>query len=206
MQEPQFVQYTDLKDMPKIEHEEKSAEQIKLEADEHANFMLNYGTIARDRFKAQEEEAQETVQPVKKQPSSDLGVQGAYLHDMAHDEDPKELLLKKIGDLSSLRLSGAQVLVATYIRPERKKSGIILTNSVREEDKFQGKCGLVLKLGPLAYKATEKLDFGGYSVAPGTWVWYRPMDGYALSVNGVHCRVLDDVEIKGDIDHPDVVI
>lgn len=130
----------------------------------------------------------------------------AYLHDMQHDVDPKQILLDKIGDLSGIRLSGAQVLVATYIRPEKKKSGLILTANMREEDKFQGKCGLVLKMGPLAYKATEKLDFGGYKANIGDWVWYRPMDGYALSVYGVHCRVIDDVEIKGDIDHPDVIV
>lgn len=130
----------------------------------------------------------------------------SYLHEMSHDEDPKDVILKRIGSLEGLRLSGAQILVATYIRPERKKSGLILTAKVREEDKFQGKCGLVLKRGPLAYKSTEKLDFGGYEAKVGDWVWYRPMDGYALSVNGVHCRVLDDVEIKGDIDHPDIIV
>ncbi len=130
----------------------------------------------------------------------------SYLHEMAHDVDPKEVINKRMGDLSSLRLSGAQILVATYIRPEKKKSGLILTSNVRDEDKFQGKCGLVLKCGPLAYKATDKLDFGGYEAKVGDWVWYRPMDGYALSVNGVHCRVLDDVEIKGDIDHPDIIV
>lgn len=130
----------------------------------------------------------------------------SYLHDMQHDEDPKQLLLDKIGDLSGIRLSGAQVLVATYIRPEKKKSGLILTSNVREEDKFQGKCGLLLKTGPLAYIETDKINFGGYKAKEGDWVWYRPMDGYALSVNGVHCRVIDDVEIKGDIDHPDLIL
>lgn len=131
---------------------------------------------------------------------------GSYLHEMQHDEDPKELILKKIGNTDGIRLSGAQVLVATYIRPERKKSGIILTQKLREEDQFQGKCGLVIKLGPLAYKENDKLDFGGYKVKVGDWVFYRPVDGYALSVNSQHCRVLDDVEIKGDLEHPDMIL
>lgn len=141
---------------------------------------------------------------------SDFSNKGAVksnsLHEMHHEEDPKQAILAKVGDLKDVRLSGAQVLVATYIRPERKKSGLIITQSVRDEDKFQGKCGLVLKMGPLAYKATERLDFGGYAAKVGDWVWYRPMDGYALSVHGVHCRVVDDVDVKGDIDHPDVIL
>lgn len=128
------------------------------------------------------------------------------LHNMKHEEDPKQTILNDLGDLSGLNLSGAQILVATYIRPERMKSGLIITTNTREEDKFQGKCGLVIKMGPLAYKETEKLDFGGYRVKEGDWVWYRPMDGYALSVKGVHCRVLDDVEIRGDVTHPDLVV
>lgn len=129
-----------------------------------------------------------------------------HLHNMKHDKDPKKTILDSVGDLSSVRLSGAQVLIGTYIRPEMTKGSIIITNSTREEDKFQGKCGLVLKMGPLAYVETDKLKFGGYKANIGDWVFYRPMDGYALSVNGSHCRVLDDVEIKGDLDHPDVII
>ncbi len=138
--------------------------------------------------------------------NTDPAIEGAYLHNMHHENDPKADLLKKVGDLSCLRLSGAQILVATYFHPEKTKSGLFLTSKTRDEDKFQGKCGLVLKCGPLAYKATAKLDFGGYEAKVGDWVWYRPMDGYALSVHGVHCRVLDDVDIKGDIDHPDVIV
>lgn len=132
--------------------------------------------------------------------------QGAHLHDMLHEEDPKELILKKLGDISGLNIYGARVLVATYIRPERKKSGLILTSSVREEDKFQGKCGLVIKLGPLAFKDTEKLDFTDSRANLGDWVVYRPMDGVAQSVNGVHCRLLDDIEINGDVNHPDLLL
>lgn len=127
------------------------------------------------------------------------------LHAAVHTIDPKKDLLEQIGDISGLRLSGAQVLVATYIRPN-KIGSIIITEKLQDEDKFQGKCGLAIKMGPLAYKETDKLDFGGYKAKVGDWVWYRPMDGYALSVNGVHCRVLDDVEIKGDIDSPDIIL
>lgn len=148
-----------------------------------------------------DEEIEKTIE----MESKILLVKSRGLHDAKHDVDPKKKILEEIGNLDTLRLSGAQVLVATYIRPN-KIGSIYITDKVQDEDKFQGKCGLVLKRGPLAFKSTPKIDFGGYDAKPGAWVWYRPMDGYALSVNGVHCRVLDDVEIKGDIDNPDVVL
>lgn len=205
--EPDFIKYQDYKTITPREAVEKTAEEKAKEDSEHKAFMKTMGpkvsdqdddgeTLEERKARINKAHAEQAAKPV---PTS-------YLHEMHHEVDPKEDLRNRIGNLDCLRLSGAQILVATYIRPERKKSGLILTSNVREEDKFQGKCGLVLKRGPLAYKATEKLDFGGYEAKVGDWVWYRPMDGYALSVNGVHCRVLDDVEIKGDIDHPDVVV
>lgn len=130
----------------------------------------------------------------------------SHLHQMLHESDPKEIILNAIGDLSGVELSGAQILVATYIRPEKMKSGLLITQTVREEDKFQGKCGMVMKAGPLAWQETDRLKFGGFKAEVGDWVWYRPMDGYALSVNGVHCRVLDDVDLKGKLKQPDVVL
>ncbi len=128
------------------------------------------------------------------------------IQNMKHDVDPRQTTLDRMGDLSTIRLSGAQILIATYLRPEKTKGNIIITEAVRDEDKYQGKCGLVLKMGPLAYIETEKMNFGGYKAKVGDWVFYRPVDGIALSVNGQHCRVLEDVNIKGDIDHPDVVL
>lgn len=176
-----------------------------------------------------------------KKPLGSLGLQNVH-----HEKDPRETILDIVGKdtLDKFRLSGAQVLVATYIRPDKLRSGLIITSKVRDEDKFQGKCGLVLKMGPLAFvdrdpigavldgykKARErgaplfaacvagfvqgwyagKIQFGGYKASVGDWTWYRPMDGFAVSLAGasdaVHCRVLDDVEVRGDLEHPDVIL
>jgi len=129
----------------------------------------------------------------------------SILHNMQHDNDPKSAVLDKIGEVPKEIVSGAQVLVATYVRPEKTKGGLILTDKYRDEDKFQGKCGVVVAMGPLAFQETDKLKFGGFKVSVGDWVWYRPMDGAALSCNGVHCRSVDDVDIRGKIPHPDYI-
>ncbi len=165
-----------------------------------------YDNVQR-KYDPQEEERHDQLADSLKKPSGYLGLQNVH-----HDVDPKQVILDKIGKdiLGKIKLFGAQVLVATYVRPEKLKSGIYITTKVAEEDKFQGKCGLVIKTGPLAFVETDKLKFGGCKVAEGDWAWYRPMDGFALSLAGVsdavHCRVLDDVEIRGDIEHPDVIL
>ena len=80
---------------------------------------------------------------------------------MQHENDPKENIKKDIGDLSTVELFNNQVLVAVYVRPEKTKSGIYLTDKLREEDKFQGKVGPVLKLGASAFDDPNSQWFAG---------------------------------------------
>jgi hypothetical protein len=70
---------------------------------------------------------------------------------MLHEEDPREAILKRVGDLSGVDVFGSDMLVAIYKRPEKTKSGLILADSTRTEDVHQGKVGLVVKMGPFCY-------------------------------------------------------
>jgi co-chaperonin GroES (HSP10) len=124
---------------------------------------------------------------------------------MVHDMDPKKAIHKEIGDLSKVEIFNNQVLVAVYQRPEKTSGGIFLPDSTRGEDKYQGKVGLVLKKGPLAFSDPENKWFGGTNIAVNEWIYFRPSDGWAITVNTVLCRVLDDTLIKGRIDTPDRV-
>lgn len=166
-----------------------------------------YDNVKIEKTSSWTDEADENITLSTNKSLTTLGIQNVH-----HDEDPMRVILDKIGSdvLNKFRVFGAQVLVATYVRPEKLKSGLIITKKVAEEDKFQGKCGLVIKLGPLAFVENERLKFGGCKVAVGEWAWYRPMDGFAVSLAGIsdaiHCRVLDDVEIRGDLEHPDVIL
>jgi co-chaperonin GroES (HSP10) len=118
---------------------------------------------------------------------------------MQHNEDPKDEIWKAIGDLSDFQLFGNEVLVAIYIRPQKTSSGIFLTDNYRDEDKWQGKIGLVLKKG--ATSLVEPADM----VDVNDWVLFRPSDGWGLTVNGVMCRLLDDRVIRGRPLKPDTV-
>ena len=57
---------------------------------------------------------------------------------MEHAEDPKEFIHKEIGSVEDIGVFNNQLLVAIYMRPQKTKSGIILSDSTREEVKGSG--------------------------------------------------------------------
>ena len=135
------------------------------------------------------------------------GTSGQRTLRMEHEVDPKEALLAALGDLSHIRLFSAQVLLAIYERPQKTKGGLFLPDNIRREDIYQGKVGLVVAKGPAAFKDDDRTQFHGQDVQIGEWVGYRVQDGWSLQVNGpngaVHCRMLEDVNIKAAFTHPD---
>ncbi len=124
---------------------------------------------------------------------------------MSHVEDPANEIRKRIGDISKIEVLHNQILVGVYIRPEKTKGGILLTSQTRDEDRYQGKAGLVLKKGPLAFVDDDNNKFHGQNVDIGDWVFYRVSDGFPLVLNGTLCRLLEEVHVKGKIPSPDVV-
>ena len=123
---------------------------------------------------------------------------------MSHDEDPKQNLLDQLGDISQVELFHNQVLLAVYLRPEKTKSGLILTANHLDEDKYQSKVGLLIKRGPLAFEQDGNW-FTGVTFQDHDWLIFRPSDGWSITVNGVLCRIFDDISIKGRAPHPDSV-
>ena len=124
---------------------------------------------------------------------------------MDHAVDPKQKLLEDIGDISSVEIFNNQILVAVYVRPQKTKSGIYLSDQSREEDKIQGKVGLVVKKGPSAFVDEANEWFKDVSVGVNDWVVFRPSDGWSITVNNVLCRMIDDTAIRGKVDAPDRV-
>jgi len=124
---------------------------------------------------------------------------------MDHEVDPKTAILEEIGDISNLEGFNNQIVVAVYIRPQKTKSGIILTDKTTDEDRFQSKVGLILKQGPTAFDDPSGVWFSEMDVSEGDWVVFRPNDGWSITVNNVLCRMIEDVNVKGRIDHPDRV-
>lgn len=123
----------------------------------------------------------------------------AETNSAAHD------LLGKLGNLESIQVLHNSLLVAIYQRPEVTKGGIILADVTREEDKYQSKVGLVVKSGPIAFKEDARTDFGGVAAKAGDWVVFRVGDGWSLGINGVACRMVQDVNIKAIVPSPEKI-
>jgi co-chaperonin GroES (HSP10) len=122
----------------------------------------------------------------------------------AHDVDPKTKLLEAVGDISDVEIFHNQVLVAVYIAPEKTKGGIIRPQQNVDEDRYQGKLGLILKCAPRAFASDSKWQWPE-DMGEGDWVFYRVSDTIPLTINGQPCRIVDDVDVKGRVQQPDVV-
>jgi len=124
---------------------------------------------------------------------------------MTHEKDPKDHILEEIGDLSNFELFHNQVLCAVYIRPQKTKSGLFLPDSTTDEDKYQSKVGLIVKLGTDAFVDASDKWFQGVEIEEKDWIVFRPSEGWSITVNGVLCRIIDDVNVLGRIQQPDQV-
>lgn len=124
---------------------------------------------------------------------------------MQHEIDPANLIQKQVGDLSKFELFGNMVLIGVYQRPEKTKSGIILSDLTRKEDQYQGKAGLVLMKGPSAFVTDKNYNFHGQTVELGDWVSIFVSDGRSININGQLCRIVEDHHIRLKIPAPDTV-
>jgi co-chaperonin GroES (HSP10) len=124
---------------------------------------------------------------------------------MEHASDPADTIRSEMGDISDIEIFHNQVLVAVYIRPEKTKSGLFIPAQTREEDKYQGKVGLIIKKGADAFVDDSGKWFKGVNLDVGNWIYFRPSDGWAITVHGQLCRILDDTDIRGRIPAPDSV-
>lgn len=126
----------------------------------------------------------------------------------------RKLVEKNIGYLiGDVEIFHSQVLVAKFMRTKHS-ANIIVAEASAKEDRYQGKCGLVLKVGPGAFVDTPETGtfFHGVKVKPGDWVHYRYSDGADFNIrpngndaNKIECRLLEDADVKGRLTRPDLI-
>jgi hypothetical protein len=132
--------------------------------------------------------------------------------------DTKNEILAKVGDLSGFEIAANEVLLAIYLRPETYGGIIAMTDKNRQEDRFQGKASLVLKIGHSCRFVRTDKDTGvtyGIPIEVGDWVVVKPSDAwnmdYSPSMNStdikdcVPCRLVFDDQIRAKITHPALV-
>jgi hypothetical protein len=133
--------------------------------------------------------------------------------------DPeRQQILDKLGDLSHVKIAQNEFLMAVYVRSNRSPGGLYLTDKTVKEDVYQGKVGLVVKIGEACRfeRVDPKTDVTyGVSVKLYDWVVVKPSDTWALDVNAdpeamkredfVTCRLAYDDMVRMVIDTPNMV-
>lgn len=138
---------------------------------------------------------------------------------VVHETDPKDDIRRDVGHLcEGMTVMGADVLIVMYERvsgeAEKKTAGGLLVpitaRTTAHEDKFQGKVGLVMKMGPLAFEDDDNHRWGGVRPQVGDWVLINVSETYSfdLPVYTAHaartgspdgerrCRLVQDVYVK----------
>lgn len=98
---------------------------------------------------------------------SDLNLPAETLVLIKHLVEGKE-------DLELPEPKGYQVMALQYVRPDKTSTGIYLSNKTTDEDKWQGRCGLVLGLGKLAYSDKDEV-----ACKAGDWILWGKLENSA---------------------------
>lgn len=127
------------------------------------------------------------------------------IEQISQSSDPKAAIIKAVGDLNKQEVFSDLVLVGTYIRNEKTSGGIIRPSEVLKEDEYQGKVGLVLKKGPLAYADWEDDETRGKSAQLHTWVVFAIKDTWPVQINGAPCRFVPYDKLRMRLTDPSLV-
>lgn len=134
----------------------------------------------------------------------------AHLETLSKASTPEEFK-EKVWDLlgpalKGYKVCGTDVLFVTYIEPETTSGGIIKAQQSQQEILFQGTVGLVVGLGPLAFKYDSKgFEWAGEPAKIGDWIVVRFADCWEIHIAGMSCRLIDPENIRGIIDTPEII-
>lgn len=138
----------------------------------------------------------------------------------AHEEESAKEFVENAFKIASkgkpleLRPTGFMVALKIHIRPEQiseittdtgEKVTLVLPDSVRAEDKFVSSVGLVMALGPQAYKG-NKSDGSPIYLEPwarvGSYVLFPRGEGYYVTYRGVSMVLIPDDRIIAVVNDP----
>lgn len=127
---------------------------------------------------------------------------------MRHDEAPDKKLLREIGDISGIEVFNDRILIGIYRHEGVTKGGIITSTKTEDESDYQGKVGLILKVGPLV-NAGEKAAGRGAEFKIGDWVVVNPSSGLSMH-GGSHgskrmLRMLVERDVHMRVKSPDSI-
>jgi chaperonin GroES len=98
--------------------------------------------------------------------------------------------------------TGWRILVLPFKMKEKTKGGILITDDVIERSQVASTCGLVLEVGPDAYKDKERYPKGPWC-KKGSWVVFARYAGSRIKIDGGEVRLLNDDEVLATVDNPE---
>jgi co-chaperonin GroES (HSP10) len=121
------------------------------------------------------------------------------------DGDIRKATLKALGNLKNEKVFHSQVLVATWAGSQyHPGTKVLKTDKALQESLYQGSIGIVIAVGPGAFKDQPGAPFFGQTVKVGDYVLVRPSDGLRTDIRGVPCRLFEDVNIKMVVSDPEI--
>ena len=123
-----------------------------------------------------------------------------------YDKEPK----RKEQDLTSEHAklpipTGWRILVLPFKMKDRTKGGILITDDVVERAQVASTCGLVLKVGPDAYKDKERYPDGPWCKI-NDWVVFARYAGSRIHIEGGEIRLLNEDEILATVQDPEDIL
>ncbi len=114
--------------------------------------------------------------------------------------------VKKSAADDGIDVLGSNVLCAVYIAPEKTSGGIIRPEGHIHQDIHQGKVGLILKMGDMAFKFDGPFEYKGKSPKIGDYVMYRASDAAnKLGLCGFSCVLVDSSLIRMVVGNPAII-
>jgi len=98
--------------------------------------------------------------------------------------------------------TGWRILILPYQGKAKTAGGIFLPSEVQEKNNISTQVGYVLKVGPLAYKDTEKFPSGPWCEEKSR-VMFARYAGSRFQIDGGEVRILNDDEILATILDPE---
>ena len=101
--------------------------------------------------------------------------------------------------------TGWRILILPYRGRGKTEGGILLPDKLVDESQISTQVGYVLKVGPLAYKDSEKFPAGAWC-AEKDWVMFARYAGSRFKIDGGEVRILNDDEILAKIMDPEDIL
>jgi hypothetical protein len=126
---------------------------------------------------------------------------------LIHKEDPKLPIIRDVGELlDGFVIPPTDILIVMY-EPEKDDNGVVQTKggiylpvgkqTNVSEYKIQGKVGLVMKLGEMAFTDDDKIKWHNFRPALHDWVVVNIGDSFSFDLPGDRrARLVHESQVK----------